>query len=560
MREQIEALLQSSPEAAQAVQQIEAALADTPATSEGLQELIEMFEFALQNPQAYPQILEAAVADGLLDPEDMPPEFSAPLVIALLAVLYRMQQGAGAAGFAQGGLASLGRGGDTMLAHINPREAAILKQLGGSGDINPHTGLREFGFLKNIIKKAAPIAAVFAAPYLAPLVGGNMLVAHALSGALGAGLSGGNVAQGALMGGLSGGLGGALGGAANTALGIGLGEAGTAALGNALVGGLAGAATGQGLGRGAIQGLVGGQIGQMAGGAESPLLRAGGRDFGRALTAGFNPRDAVAIGGLSGLAAAMAPAGAARGPVRASETVLDGMRGITPATDSMSNVYKLGVEDTLGSGMRPMTAAATGAPGMADSLGQGVTGELAARSVPVGGLPRVSAGQALLGAAALGGMGAQPPAAAAAVQRLSPQQQEYFNRPSQNWDWGRMQRDAAAAGMGLAEFMSAQWPAITAGQYTAPAQQYANGGGVLARLARGAGSGRADTIDARLSDGEYVMDAETVAMLGDGSTEEGARRLEAMRQNLRRHKGRALARGKFSPNAKSPLDYMKGAA
>jgi hypothetical protein len=37
-------------------------------------------------------------------------------------------------------LASKGRGGDTMLAHINPEEAGILKALGGSGTINPQTG------------------------------------------------------------------------------------------------------------------------------------------------------------------------------------------------------------------------------------------------------------------------------------------------------------------------------------------------------------------------------------------------------------------------------------
>lgn len=41
-------------------------------------------------------------------------------------------------------LASQGRGGDTMLAHINPEEAALLKAHGGSGTINPQTGLPEF--------------------------------------------------------------------------------------------------------------------------------------------------------------------------------------------------------------------------------------------------------------------------------------------------------------------------------------------------------------------------------------------------------------------------------
>lgn len=39
---------------------------------------------------------------------------------------------------------SKGRGRDTMLAHITPREAALLKRRGGSGSINPDTGLPEF--------------------------------------------------------------------------------------------------------------------------------------------------------------------------------------------------------------------------------------------------------------------------------------------------------------------------------------------------------------------------------------------------------------------------------
>lgn len=46
-------------------------------------------------------------------------------------------------------LAAQGRGGDTMLAHITPEEASLLKALGGSGTINPDTGLPEF-FLKGL--------------------------------------------------------------------------------------------------------------------------------------------------------------------------------------------------------------------------------------------------------------------------------------------------------------------------------------------------------------------------------------------------------------------------
>lgn len=41
-------------------------------------------------------------------------------------------------------LGKLGRGGDTELAHINKQEAAVLRALGGSGTINPKTGLREY--------------------------------------------------------------------------------------------------------------------------------------------------------------------------------------------------------------------------------------------------------------------------------------------------------------------------------------------------------------------------------------------------------------------------------
>ena len=43
-------------------------------------------------------------------------------------------------------IAKAGRNGDTMLAHINPQEAALLKSLGGSGTINPATGLNEYGY------------------------------------------------------------------------------------------------------------------------------------------------------------------------------------------------------------------------------------------------------------------------------------------------------------------------------------------------------------------------------------------------------------------------------
>jgi hypothetical protein len=44
---------------------------------------------------------------------------------------------------------SAGRDGDTLVAHINPSEAQILKALGGRGTINPKTGLLEFATQSN---------------------------------------------------------------------------------------------------------------------------------------------------------------------------------------------------------------------------------------------------------------------------------------------------------------------------------------------------------------------------------------------------------------------------
>ena len=83
-------------------------------------------------------------------------------------------------------------------------------------------------------------------------------------------------------------------------------------------------------------------------------------------------------------------------------------------------------------------------------------------------------------------------------------------------------------------------------------------GGPLSRYVEGGGTGRSDSIDAKLSDGEYVVDAETVALLGDGSSKAGAAKLDQFRANIRKQKGKALSRGKISPDAESPERYLMG--
>lgn len=73
----------------------------------------------------------------------------------------------------------------------------------------------------------------------------------------------------------------------------------------------------------------------------------------------------------------------------------------------------------------------------------------------------------------------------------------------------------------------------------------------------GDGDGRSDNINARLSPGEFVMDAETTSLLGNGNSNAGARKWEELRQLIRRKKGRALAKGKFSPDSDEPTTLLR---
>jgi hypothetical protein len=95
------------------------------------------------------------------------------------------------------------------------------------------------------------------------------------------------------------------------------------------------------------------------------------------------------------------------------------------------------------------------------------------------------------------------------------------------------------------------------------AQGHASGGseGPLSQVSRhvvGPGDGTSDDIPARLANGEYVMDAQTVSMLGNGSNDAGAKKLDSWRQNIRKQKGKALAKGEMAPDAHKNLNrYMK---
>jgi len=595
-KQQILEIAKRDPRFSRAILTLENQIGDMPITSKQLDELVQLLEFALNNPDKYPEIVASAVKDDMLEEGDLPEQFDPVVIISLLVLLYGMQERLKQKGYARGGLAGMGRHGDTMLAHINPHEAEMLQRMGGSGTINPQTGYPEYFSLKKFLAVALPIALDFIVPGAGTAIGSAMgftgtaatMVGGAVIGGGTAALTGGDPLKGALLGGLGGGLGEYAGSAANNALGLNLGTTGQNLLGNSLVGGMSGMASGQGFLKGAATGALGTYAGQALGDVTgNASIAAGGKQFGNMVTAGYDPKSAVIGGGLAGLATSMSrPADSSRLGLKPSDAVLEGLKMPKGGDYSYSGVPEAGVGTTnfmtgatgykgpdnfavdysLTNPAPPVATAGYGSQDMGGGLttptqsplGQIKTGAQAGTSSPF------TMKNALIGATLLGSLSSAPPDVKQAVSTMSPEKKEYFNRPSIQWDWTRMQRDANNAGLGLSQYMAQAWPQITAGAYNINVQRpagLARGGALsqIAYMARGSGSGRDDTIDAKLSDGEYVMDAETVALLGDGSTKAGAERLDAMRSQLRKQKGRQLAKGKFSPNAKSPLAYLKGA-
>ena len=128
-----------------------------------------------------------------------------------------------------------------MLVHMTPGEVQGLQALalshGGSLTINPHTGLPEAGFLRNILPALAAAAAV---TFLGPAAGaatGALGLGAAGTGAVAGGLTGAllnkeNPLMGALTGGLGGyGIGGGMGALIEQGAGVAGHQAGLQAIG-----------------------------------------------------------------------------------------------------------------------------------------------------------------------------------------------------------------------------------------------------------------------------------------------------------------------------------------
>ena len=146
-------------------------------SAEEIGQLLQLFQFLQDNPEEYPAAIAELIKDGIIDEGDLPPEYDDEVlatVSALLMQALKTKQGAmpqQPQGFAMGGIADAarfvanqGRGQDTMLAHITPEEAQLLRSRGGMGTINPMTGLREFGFIKKIFRGVTKVVKAVVKP------------------------------------------------------------------------------------------------------------------------------------------------------------------------------------------------------------------------------------------------------------------------------------------------------------------------------------------------------------------------------------------------------------
>lgn len=187
--------------------------------AEQLAAINRLLDYVAKNPDQYPALIKELSSSGAFDPADVPPKYDPRFVAVVKSIVnFVLMKKQGTPGFAKGGIASLkdsakevqsaGREGDTMLAHINPFEAEMLKRMGGQGTINPETGLPEFGWLKSIVGAVVGIAATaLLGPAGFALV--NPLVAGAIGGGLSSLVTGGkpaDVLKGALFGGITSGV------------------------------------------------------------------------------------------------------------------------------------------------------------------------------------------------------------------------------------------------------------------------------------------------------------------------------------------------------------------
>jgi hypothetical protein len=83
-------------------------------------------------------------------------------------------------------------------------------------------------------------------------------------------------------------------------------------------------------------------------------------------------------------------------------------------------------------------------------------------------------------------------------------------------------------------------------------------GGLKNRYVKGAGDGTSDDVPAMLANGEFVIPADVVSGLGNGSNDSGAKVLDEFLQTVRAHKQAHDAKH-LPPDSKGALAYLSEA-
>lgn len=563
------ALAQVDPGAAQEMDQLLAQMAAELAgvPEDDLQMILEMIQYLEENEEGYPELRKNLISQGIFDAEDLPeeydPEFLAVMEMvvqeALTAVAPQELGMEPPPGFAQGGIADAarqvagaGRNGDTMLAHITPAEADMLKSMGGSGTINPETGLPEY-FVKWVAKK---------------LGGAVKSVAKVVKNVLKSpiGKIAGTVALTAL------------GGWALPALGV----------SSTLAAPLASAATTL-LGGGSVKdALISGAVGYF-GGANSPLAK-----YTQPLAEGLGITSNVGLGAVNmGLASAAGGLLSGKGLKGAIQEGLTGAaigagttylnQGYTPVQGGPNSTlagHPMGGTaaryGTTSGGAAPGTAAGQGGGGMWDSftgmfkddqgnyspwkLGLGAAGAMAlAGGFKQEDLPQSEFQQEMTtgpdmprnltwGVQNMRGVKYNPDGSFADVQEpWNPYDYPAPRAPQTSIYDPSVVAPAPSypvpGNIPFSNTLSIPQPYNTAAAYTNLLPPPAMQPGGIAQLAEGGyprrigaisgpGTSTSDSIPAMLSDGEFVMTADAVRGAGNGNREEGARRMYQMMHQL----------------------------
>jgi len=114
------------------------------------------------------------------------------------------------------------------------------------------------------------------------------------------------------------------------------------------------------------------------------------------------------------------------------------------------------------------------------------------------------------------------------------------------------------------EQLSSTMPAVKAETYAEGGEiehnpEFYSEGGIQHRYVQGDGDGTSDGVPAMLANGEFVIPADVVSALGNGSSDSGSKVLDELLQTVREHK-QSHDPKELPPDSKGALEYLSVAS